>query len=274
MVPIFLITLKESVRKRIVLVALILTAIFLALYGTGVHYGYKDMVRHGGEMKALIAPMFLTLGLYFGSFIIAFLAVMTAVGAVSAEVENGTMHAVVTRPVRRAEIILGKFLGYSFILSLFSALFYVAVLLIVHYSTGLSVPVKAKAVLLFCLQSLILLSVTMFGTTFLSTLANGIGAFMLYSVGVVGGMLEQFGYLAKSQMLVNIGIVSSLIMPADSVYRKIVYTLSSAPGSIMTLYMGPFGSGAEPSAWMMAYTVLYVLFFLIIALKIFSRRDI
>lgn len=274
MVPIFLLTLKESVRKRILLVALILTAIFLTLYGTGVHYGHKDMVRHGGEMKVLIAPMFLTLGLYFGSFIIAFLAVMTAVGAVSAEVENGTMHAVATRPVRRSEIILGKFLGYCLILSLFAALFYVAVLLIIHYSTGLNVPVKAEAVLLFCLQPVILLSVTMFGTTFLSTLANGIGAFMLYSVGVVGGMLEQFGYLAKSQVLVDIGIVSSLIMPADSVYRKIVYTLSSAQGPMMALYMGPFGSGAEPSTWMLVYTGLYILGFLLLALRIFSRRDI
>ncbi len=94
------------------------------------------------------------------------------------------------------------------------------------------------------------------------------------SVGVVGGMLEQFGYLAKSQVLVNIGIVSSLIMPVDSVYRKIVYTLSSVQGPMMALYMGPFGSGAEPSAWMLFYTGLYILGFLLLALRIFSRRDI
>lgn len=148
-------------------------------------------------------------------------------------------------------------------------------LLIVHYNTGLSVSVQAGAIGLFCLQPVILLAVTMFGTTFLSTLANGIGSFMLYAVGVVGGMLEQIGYLAKSQVLVNIGIVSSLVMPADSVYRKIVYTLMSAPGvSFSSFMMGPFGSVSEPSGWMLAYTGLYILFFLAMALKIFARRDI
>lgn len=275
MLTMALLTFKEMVRRRILLVTLVLAVAFLALYGTGVHYGYKDMAAHPGPMKALLAPMLLSIGLYFGSFIIAFLAVMAAVGAISGEIENGTIHAIVPRPVRRSEIILGKFLGYGLMLSAFAALFYVAVLLIVHFNTGMSVPIKAGAIGLFCLQPLILLAVTLFGTTFLSTLANGIGAFMLYAVGVVGGMLEQIGHLASSKVLVNIGIVSSLAMPADAVYRKIVYTLLSVPGaSVSSLMMGPFGSNSEPSVWMLVYTGLYILGFLALAVKVFSRRDI
>jgi len=131
------------------------------------------------------------------------------------------------------------------------------------------------AVGLFCLQSVILLAVTMFGTTFLSTLANGIGSFMLYAVGVVGGMMEQIGYLAKSQVLVDIGIASSLLMPADSVYRKTVYTLMSAPSaSLSSMMLGPFGSVSEPSVWMLVYTGFYIVFFLAMASLIFSRKDI
>jgi hypothetical protein len=98
---------------------------------------------------------------------------------------------------------------------------------------------------------------------------------MLYAVGVVGGMLEQIGHLAQSQVLVNIGIASSLVMPADAIYRKIVYALLSAPGvSFSSLMMGPFGSASEPSVWMLVYTGLYVLFFLSMAMRIFARRDI
>lgn len=275
MLTMALLTFKEMVRRRILLVTIVLAAVFLTLYGTGVYYGFKDMSAHPGPMKALIAPMFLSIGLYFGSFIIAFLAVMAAVGAVSGEIENGTIHAIVPRPVRRSEIILGKFWGYGLMLSAFAALFYVAVLLIVHFNTGMSVPIKAGAIGLFCLQPVILLAVTLFGTTFLSTLANGIGVFMLYAVGVVGGMLEQIGHLASSKVLVNIGIVSSLAMPADAIYRKIVYTLLSTPGaSVSSLMMGPFGSNSEPSVWMLVYTGLYILGFLVLAVKVFSKRDI
>lgn len=270
-----MLTIKEVIRRRILLVTLILALVYLALYATGVHYGYRDMVNHAGPLKGLMAAQFLALGLYFGSFIVAFLAVMAAVGAISGEIESGVIYAIVPRPVKRYEIILGKFLGYGLVLSAFSILFYVAVLLIIQWNTGMSVPVRPGALGLFCLQPLVLLAVTLLGTTFLSTLANGVASFMLYSVGFVGGMLEQIGHLAGSQVLVKIGIFSSLLMPVDAIYRKIVYNLLSAPGvSFSTYMMGPFGAGSEPSVWMLAYTLLYLLFFLAMAMRIFSRRDI
>jgi ABC-type transport system involved in multi-copper enzyme maturation permease subunit len=275
MLSIAALTFREVVRRRILLVTIALAAAFLTLYGIGVHYGYRDMSRDAGTMSALIAPVFLSLGLYFGSFIIAFLAVMAAVGSVSGEIENGIIYAIVPSPVRRADIILGKFIGYSLMLSVFASVFYVAVLLIVRFNTGLAAPVKADAIALFCLQPVVLLAVTMFGTTFLSTLANGIACFMLYAVGVVGGMLEQIGTLVNSQVLSDIGIVSSLLMPADALYRKIVFTLLSTPGGSMSYMMlGPFGSYSEPSVWMLFYTGLYILLFLALAVKIFSRKDI
>lgn len=270
-----LLTIKEIIRRRILLVTIILAVVYLALYATGVHYGYKDIEAHGGPLKVLIGAQFLALGLYFGSFIIAFLAVMAAVGAISSDIENGAILAIVPRPVRRSEIVLGKFLGYGLVLSVFAVIFYIAVLVIIRINTGMSVPVRAGALGLFCLQPLVLLAVTLLGTTFLSTLANGVASFMLYSVGFVGGMLEQIGHLAGSQVLINIGILSSLVMPVDAIYRKIVYDLLSMSGVSYSAYtLGPFGAASEPSIWMLFYTGLYLLFFLAMAVRVFSRRDI
>lgn len=275
MTAVALLTIKEMIRRRILLVTIILAVLFLALYATGVHYGYRDIAEHGGPMIGLVASQFLALGLYFGSFIIAFLAVMAAVGAISSDIENGSILAIVPRPVRRSEIVLGKFIGYGLVLSAFAILFYIAVLVIIRIHTGMSVPVQPGALGLFCLQPLVLLAVTLLGTTFLSTLANGVASFMLYSIGFVGGMLEQIGHLLGSQVLVNIGIFSSLLMPVDAIYRKIVYNLLSAPGVSYSTYMlGPFGAGSEPSVWMLVYTGLYILFFLAMAVRVFSRRDI
>jgi len=42
----------------------------------------------------------------------------------------------------------------------------------------------------------------------------------------------------------------------------------------MASMLGPFGSMSEPSAWMLLYTGLYMLSFLALAVRIFSRRDI
>ncbi len=274
MLSMALMTFKEVIRRRIILVIAALSLAFLALFGTGVHYGFKEVAQHQGPLVTMFAQQFLSLGLYFGSFIVAFLAIMAAVGTISNEIESGTIYAIVPRPVRRSEIIAGKFLGYGFMLCAFAALFYLAIILIIQLNTGLSVPVKPATLGLFCLQPFVLLALSLFGTTFLSTLANGIAVFMLYAIGVVGGMMEQIGYLAGSKVLIQIGIVSSLIMPADSIYRKIVYSLFSAPGISLTNMLGPFGSGSEPSAWMLLYTGLYILCFLALAVRIFSKRDI
>jgi ABC-type transport system involved in multi-copper enzyme maturation permease subunit len=269
-----LLTFKEVIRRRIILVTSFLALVFLALFGTGVHYGYKEMAGHVGPLETMFTQQFLALGLYFGSFIVAFLAIMAVVGAVSGEIESGTIYAIVPRPLKRSAIILGKLLGYGLMLCAFAALFYIAVILIIRFNTGLSVPVQPAALGLFCLQPLILLAVSLFGTTFLSTLANGIAAFMLYAIGVIGGMMEQIGHLANSEVLIQIGIVSSLVMPADAIYRKIVYSLMATPGISTASMLGPFGSMSEPSAWMLLYTGLYILCFLALAVKIFSKKDL
>lgn len=279
MLTVISLTVREMARRRVLLVTAVLAAGFLALYGAAVYYGYKDIAAHAGRMpqavRALIVPQFLALGLYFGSFIVAFLAVMGTVGTISSEIESGIMQSIATRPVRRAEIFLGKFFGYGFMLTAFSVLMYISVVIIVRTGTGAAIPIRPGALGLFCLQPVILLAVAMCGTTFLPTLANGVASFMLYTIGVVGGMVEQVGYLLRSGVMVKIGIVSSLLMPADSVYRKIVYDLIASTGlSPVSNIIGPFGSGAAPSVWMLAYTGIYILAFLALGLRVFSRRDI
>ena len=42
----------------------------------------------------------------------------------------------------------------------------------------------------------------------------------------------------------------------------------------MASMLGPFGSMSEPSAWMLLYTGLYILCFLVLAVRIFSKRDL
>ncbi|MDR3542061.1 MAG: ABC transporter permease subunit [Desulfosporosinus sp.] len=275
MLTIARLTLKEMIRRRILHVTLLLTVLFLSLYGTGVHYAFENMYNAGSPLRAMIIPEFLSLGLFFGSFLISFLAIMSSVGAISSDIENGTVFAIVPRPIRRSEIVLGKFLGYAVVLMTFAVIYYCAVLLILQSTTGLHVPLQLGTIFLYAVQPLVLLAVTLYGTTFLPTLANGIAVFMLYMLGVLGGMIEQIGFMLKNQTLIQMGIIASLIMPADSIYRKIVSKVLSAPGvNLSTYLLGPFGSGSEPSFYMLIYAGLYVTLFLALAVRTFSKRDI
>jgi Cu-processing system permease protein len=142
-------------------------------------------------------------------------------------------------------------------------------------ATGVRVPMDIRVLVLFAFHPLVLLSVTMLGTTGLSTIANAVMVFMLYALSVMGGVLEQIGYYLRNDSLIDSGILASLLMPADSLYRKMVhYLLPGAESGLAAGFLGPFGSLGEPSVWMMVYAVLYVAMFLGLAVKSFSKRDI
>jgi len=89
-------------------------------------------------------------------------------------------------------------------------------------------------------------------------------------------MVEQIGWLISNTGLQQAGIVTSLVMPVDSLYRKIVHLLISPTDNPLGALqqMGPFGSMAEPSIWMVIYALFYVVFFTGLAAYAFSHKDI
>ena len=48
------------------------------------------------------------MGMYVAGFIIAFLSIFASVGAISSEIEQGSYLAVVSKPIHRFEMVLGR----------------------------------------------------------------------------------------------------------------------------------------------------------------------
>ncbi|HAU32069.1 MAG TPA: hypothetical protein DCW46_07415 [Desulfotomaculum sp.] len=280
MLTVAVLTWREVLRRKLLAAAILLTILFLGLYGLGLYYANKETLANASSLtqlqsKVLISQL-VSVGIYFGSFIVSLLAVFSSAGTVSSEIEGGTVCAMLARPIKRVDFILGKLLGHGCLLVLFAAVFLTALSAIVYFVTGFMVNGIYPALGLFCLQPLVLLSVATLGSVLFPTLANGIIVFTIYAMSIVGGMVEQFGWLIGSMKMVRIGIVSSLIMPADALYRKIVHILLSFSGgsSLSFTQMGPFGCMSEPSAQMLVYTVLYIIAAIILAACLFRKKDI
>ncbi|WP_054937402.1 ABC transporter permease [Moorella stamsii] len=284
-------TFREAWRKKVVLVAGVLTLAFLVLYGTGLHFIARDMVNTANPAAtatsyfAMMQSILLfVMGLYLASFLVAGLAILAAVGSVAGEIENGTLYTLAVRPLSRSDLLLGKFLGQAAMLVIYAALFFLALAGLVYWQTGLVIPGLVPALGLFILEPLVLLAVTMLGTTRLTTLGNGVLAFALYAIAVVGGMMEQIGALMESTAAVYTGVVTSLILPADAIYRRLVAAVvdrmpvgngQDVPYFINPQSMlGPFGSQSTPSDWMLVYTLVYIVILLSVAVCIFNRRDV
>lgn len=267
-------TFQEMFRKKLFYLTAVLTAGFLLLYGAGIHYAYQ-----GGPQdpfsRTLMGTQLLAAGLYFANFMVAFMAFLGAVGTISAEIENGTMHAIVPKPIRRRDIVLGKFLGLGAMLAAYAVVVFFLILIMHRGRVPIPWPNQGQAAAFFVLGPLVLLALTTLGSAAMLTLQNGVTMVVLFGLGMVGGFMEQLGRLMDRPALQNIGIVSSLLVPADAMYRKMSFVLLTAGGGRVNFGMvSPFGAASEPSAAMVAYTLLYLAAALWLAIRVFERRDI
>jgi ABC-type transport system involved in multi-copper enzyme maturation permease subunit len=200
------------------------------------------------------------------------MTVLTSVVTISGEVASGTIHTLVAKPLRRWEIVLGKWLGHAAMLSLYLLLMAGGVIVIVYLISGYTAPNYFRGLSFIWLNALLLLGVSLFGGTTLSTLANGVMVFGLYGIAFLGGWIEQIGSFLENQTAINIGIISSLIIPSEALWKRAAFEMQSP--LVRALGFSPFSAPTVPSAAMIWYALLYAIVALVLAMRQFSSRDL
>ena len=268
-------TIQETQRRKILWIILLMTAGFLLIYGIGFYYIYQELKESISGLTELemIPSALLTIGLYVTNFLIVLMAVLMSAASISGEIESHTIDTLVTKPIRRSELILGKWLGFAILLLGFILLLPGGVIVISYVIAGATVENLFMGMALITLQGLILISLTIAGGTRLSTLANGAMAFMFYGIAFLGSWIEQIGALFENETAVDIGIITSLIMPTEILWKKAL-ALFQPRFANTPLVAGPFAVSSQPSDLMVWYAVLFMLVLIGLALVSFSRRDL
>ncbi|MEH7237759.1 ABC transporter permease subunit [Bacillus sp. JJ1562] len=282
-------TFKEMISKRIFLITIIMTLVFLALYGTAIYFAGKESPAdatavQGTEvilLQQFIASQLLGVGLYFSSFIIALLAILSSVSSISGEVSSHQIDTWLMRPISRSQFVLGKFVGLALLLITYAVGLFFSIILI-HQGIGeewMALDIKPlqmiKAVSMFAIQPFVLIAFGLFLSTRMTTLNAGIVSIVLYGAAFIGGFIEQFGALIEKTNLVNIGIIMSLIFPIDSVYRKMTILLFDTTDNPLSLAQGGmFTSVSTPSNLMIWYALLYGGLIVIFSIYSFKKRDV
>lgn len=86
--------------------------------------------------------------------------------------------------------------------------------------------------------------------------------------------MEQIGTAARLDGLVQWGIVTSLISPFDSIYRKMVEIIYSDSNVPLFMSSPLFLSNTTPSNWMMLYACIFLIGLLFLAVRKFNTKDI
>jgi ABC-type transport system involved in multi-copper enzyme maturation permease subunit len=282
-------TLLEAVSRRLVLAGVLISLGYLGLFTLGFHFAFDKALENSPtpEARLSLGVAFATLtlfGVYVVNYLAGFLALFLSVGAVSGEIDSGTLHAVLARPLKRSEFIIGRWLGYFVILAVYIAAMSGAVLLIARVIAGYEVPAPLAALALMLLEGLLLLTLSLFGSTLLPTLANGVVVFTLLGLAWLGGIIEFVGRLLAAapdstggDAMVNIGTIVSLILPSDALWRGASYFLAS-PGllAVMGVARGgiPFFASTPPTTALVVWSLAYVGVVITGAVLAFRRRDL
>lgn len=268
-------TIREAQRRHILVVGLLMGLAYLALFGVGFHYVHLQMQRDGlvGPQADMILGFLLTAGLYAANLLVMVIAVLVSVTTISGEIDSHTIETLLTKPVRRWEVVWGKWLAFAFLLVLYVLFLAGGLMLIVYLQADFLFRNIGLGLALMIQQALIILSLTIAGGTRLSTLANGVLAFTLYAIAFMGGWVEQIGALFRNEAAVDIGIVTSLIMPSEILWKKAL-TLFQPTMASMPFSAGPFAVASQPSDLMVMYGVVYTIGLLLFAMWSFSRRDL
>ena len=268
-------TLHEAARRRILIASLICGAAFLTLFAIGFHFLVLDLGPGavGDRLRrTAILTAFTLAGLYATNFLTVMTAVLLPVDSLSGEIGTGVMQTVAAKPIRRAEIVLGKWLGYVLLVAGYLALLAGGVVAIVRLRSGYVLPNLHVGLPLMMLEGVLLLTVSIAGGTRFSTVTNGVVAFGLYGLAFLGGWVEQIATFANNDTAVTIGTVASLIMPSESIWQLASWSMQ--PPFVRALNVGPFTLAAVPSPAMVWWALGYVVAVLAIALRSFSRRPL
>jgi Cu-processing system permease protein len=266
------VTFREASRRKILWIASLAGGLFLVLFWAGLHAMLKATVRQPVISRREAISMMLMMALYAASMLTSMMAALTSCDTLSGEIASGTIHAIATKPVRRWCLVLGKWTGFAGMLTLYVLLLEGGCILLSCVEGHYLLPHIAGVLSLLWLQAVLLLGVTIACSTTFSALTSGAITLGLYGLAFVGGWIEQFGALRHVETCVNLGIITSLIMPSDALWRRAAFRIQ--PPLLGATGATPFASTLVPSHAMVVYAALYATVALLLAVILFERRDL
>ena len=272
-------TFREAIRRRIVLTGLVLGTLFLIVFSIGFYMIFTEISNETALDATAFARVaqnemsnfLLMAGLYAVAFLSVAMGALLSADTLAGEISSGTIQTIVTKPLRRADVVLGKWLGFAGLLALYLLLMAGGTVLSVFIQSGYLPRNLLPGLLLIYLEALLVMTFSLACSSAMPALATGGMVFGFYGLAFIGGWIEQIGAIFNNQTAVQVGIVTSLFFPTEAIWRRATFEMQTALGAVMQ--MTPFVTLSVPNLLMVVYAMLYLLVALVTAIRIFNNRD-
>ena len=221
MIVIARLTVLELVRRRVVWVLAILTLVSVTLVGLGLAR-LVDLARDRGTVELSIqigVSQVLILIAFMFSFVLAMTAAFIGAPAIGGDLESGVAAAILARPLRRAEILLGRWLGCALVVAAYAAASGLLAIVVTRLVSGYGPPQPLLAIAFLVGEALVLLTLTLALGSVLPSIAAGAIAVVGFGLGWMAGVLAGVATALGVTALTSVADISRWLLPTDGLWR-------------------------------------------------------
>ena len=283
MIVIARLTVQELFRRRIVWVLAALTIVSVLLVALGmsriVELARAEQVDEL-EIRVFVSQVLIMIAFMF-SFVLAMTAAFVGAPAVGGDLESGVALAILARPLRRADLLLGRWLGSAVVIVLYavaSGLLAIAVAVVI---SGFGPPQPLVAVAFLAGEALVLLTLTLALGSVLPSVAAGAIAVVAFGLGWMAGVLAGVASALGVDALRSVAGFSRVLLPTDGLWRGVIYGLEpplvvmiAADRAGALAEANPFYATEPPPMAFIVWSVLWIALVLGAATWWFERRDL
>ena len=254
---------KESVRDRV-----LYNLVGFAILIIGASYLIGQLTA--GQDVKIIKDLGLAAMSIFGLFISIFIGI----GLVSKEVERRSVYSLLAKPVRRSELVVGKYAGLVLTVLVNLAIMAVVLYLVLAYMDWMENPEAKKAweapatdprmlvaMFLVFVELSLVIAIALFFSTFSGPMLSAAFTFGLFVAGQFSADLKNFDMAVESKVATNIARGLYYVLPNFAVFDVKSAVVHGQPVSATLVTMS------------LAYAALYIVGLVLLAVLIFSRRD-
>ncbi|HMI72887.1 MAG TPA: ABC transporter permease subunit, partial [Solirubrobacteraceae bacterium] len=271
--------LRESFRRRVFVVVVVLTLLFGALYTWGASELFDDVTgfsnnEFGLDAKTLAGATLLGLAMFGTLFLGAVLAVFLTLSAVRGDGETGLLQPLIVRPLGRNQYLAGRFLAAAAVAFTYVGVVYAGAVIITGVTGDWWPDRPVAAGLRLALAMVVVAGLSLLGSIFLSSIANGIGVLMIFGAGLLAGLLGSIGDALNSNTLQDIANTASWVLPFEALYRDalrlLVQDIPGVTGAVVQL--GPLGGSHDAGGFLLPWVAIYLVALALIGAVTFGRR--
>jgi ABC-type transport system involved in multi-copper enzyme maturation permease subunit len=272
-------TIREAIRRRLVGAFAVITVVLVALSAWGF-----DRLSHSGSLTSgeqrLSEPQALIIFMFMFSFVVALSASAMGSPVIGADAESGILQTIAARPLRRSEILFGKWLGLATVLAGYAAIVSGLEFGAVRIVSGFAPPDPFLVALYLFAEGAVLLSLALVLSVRLSSIAAGVVGIAAFGCAWLAGVVGSLGTTFHISALRDVGSVARFILPTDGLWHGAIYYLEphwflvSAVTSIGDRAGDPFFASSAPSVGYLVFVVCWFVVVLGIGTIGFQRKEL